>query len=623
MGEVSADSDTTDGVSGSHSGLNLFQGFSCHEESREASLNWRRILVLRKTASIILAGAVRSAVFDDPARPGGTAPHEVSSAHSAEALGSCRAICSGRMVSGNSSGSRLVVGSRAVAARGVSGAGVPSARLVVRRLGRGLGGSSRRGSYFRPLGSGGGRIVNQRQRAPGDRESSPVVRSSALRFIRGDLRRQLHGHCIPQEPGRHTFSSSQLHSAEDSPLGEVSSGCVISSVHHGEAQRAGGFLVSPESGPGLRMDSEAAGLSGSVQEVAGLNRPVCHLSKSSLFHIFFTLPRSERAGNRCASSELEWVAGVCLSSLVSNSSGAEEAPVILWGSADHHSTLLASEAVVSRSTGSGSGRACGSSSVQRSSASAPLPLPPSGGVQAVASCLETIQRFTRARGFSKCVAQQVSLARRPSSRAGYQAKWLVFRRWCRSEGHSISRPSLTKIADFLLWLRRSRRLSVSAVMGYRSMLSAVFKSVLPEISTSILHDLLRSFQVEAPVREVHPPSWDLPKVLTFLRSSPFEPLSAASLCDITHKTLFLIALATAKRVGELQALSRLVSFSSSAAGLSYVPEFVAKTETATRPLPRSFEVKSLGDFAAGLPEELLLCPVRSLCLYGEDVAICD
>ena len=48
----------------------LFQGFSCPKESREASLNWRRILVLRKAASIILAGAIRSTVFDDPARSG-------------------------------------------------------------------------------------------------------------------------------------------------------------------------------------------------------------------------------------------------------------------------------------------------------------------------------------------------------------------------------------------------------------------------------------------------------------------------------------------------------------------------------------------------------------------------
>ena len=68
-------------------------------------------------------------------------------------------------------------------------------------------------------------------------------------------------------------------------------------------------------------------------------------------------------------------------------------------------------------------------------------------------------------------------------------------------------------------------------------------------------------------------------------------------------------------MGEILALSHRVSFSSSAAGLSYVPEFVAKTESALRPLPRSFEVPSLGDFAAGMPEDLLLCPVRALSTY--------
>ena len=64
------------------------------------------------------------------------------------------------------------------------------------------------------------------------------------------------------------------------------------------------------------------------------------------------------------------------------------------------------------------------------------------------------------------------------------------------------------------------------------------------------------------------------------------------------------------------ALSRMVSFfSSTSAGLSYVPEFLAKTETAVHPLPHSFSVQSLQDFVAGLQEELLLCPVRSLREY--------
>ena len=49
--------------------------------------------------------------------------------------------------------------------------------------------------------------------------------------------------------------------------------------------------------------------------------------------------------------------------------------------------------------------------------------------------------------------------------------------------------------------------------------------------------------------------------------------------------------------------------------LSYVPQFVAKSESLTRSIPRSFLVMSLSDFAAGLDEDLLLCPVWALLIY--------
>ena len=76
-----------------------------------------------------------------------------------------------------------------------------------------------------------------------------------------------------------------------------------------------------------------------------------------------------------------------------------------------------------------------------------------------------------------------------------------------------------------------------------------------------------------------------------------------------------MSLATARRVGELQAVSRDVSFSGSDAFLSYLPEFRAKTESAVNPLPRSFCVHSLDGFVGDLPDELLLCPVRALRVY--------
>ena len=174
--------------------------------------------------------------------------------------------------------------------------------------------------------------------------------------------------------------------------------------------------------------------------------------------------------------------------------------------------------------------------------------------------MERLQRFAKSQGFSSRVAKQVGLARRPSSRAGYQSKWMIYRCWCHSECHSISRPSLPKIADFLFWLRLSRKLSVSAILSYRTMLAAVFRFKLPEISTSpILQDLLRSFKVEVPIRADRPPPWDLEVVLRYLRSSTFEPLSSVPLRSLTKEALFLIALTTAKRVSELQALSKHVS----------------------------------------------------------------
>ena len=182
--------------------------------------------------------------------------------------------------------------------------------------------------------------------------------------------------------------------------------------------------------------------------------------------------------------------------------------------------------------------------------------------------------------------------------------------------HSVSRPSVSKVADFLLYLRRSLSLSYSSIASYCSMLRGVFRFILPELSSHfVLHDLLRSFCLERPPLSSHVPPWDLLLVLRFLHGPPLEPLSSCSLRDLTQKVLFLVSLATARRVGELQAVSRDVSFSGSDLYLSYLPEFRAKTESSANPLPRSFCVRSLSDFVSDLPDELLLCPVRALQVY--------
>ena len=109
-------------------------------------------------------------------------------------------------------------------------------------------------------------------------------------------------------------------------------------------------------------------------------------------------------------------------------------------------------------------------------------------------------------------SKQLRIARRSSSRAVCQAKWLVYRSWCRNENLHISSHS-SQITVFLLWLRRVRMFYVSAVIGYSSMLSSVFRFKLPGISSSPVLQDLRFFQVNTPSRVFQPPFWDLDKVL--------------------------------------------------------------------------------------------------------------
>ena len=230
-----------------------------------------------------------------------------------------------------------------------------------------------------------------------------------------------------------------------------------------------------------------------------------------------------------------------------------------------------------------------------------------------ADCVSFVKRSARHFGFSKAVARQLTHCRRRSTRMNYQVKWTVYRFWCRRHGHSVSLPTIAKVVDFILYLRRSLSLSYSSIASYRSMLSCVFRFVLPELSSHfVLHDLLRSFRLEWPLSSSHVPPWDLLSVLRFLRGSPFKPLTSCSLRDLTRKVVFLVSLATAHRVVELQAVSSSVAFSGEDMYLSYFPEFRTKTESSANPLPRSFCVSSLRGFVGDLPDELLLCPVRAL-----------
>ena len=383
-------------------------------------------------------------------------------------------------------------------------------------------------------------------------------------------------------------------------------------VHPGSSQHKSGPPQSAKPGNRIRVDTTPGGGPGSSPPVAGDHRPVCNLADGQAPSVLCPSGGTQGNGGRCIPPTLGQPACIRLPSNSHHKESSSQTENLSPLRSNTDRTLLASKGVVSRSSGAPVRHSNRATQTSRSAATTAFPSVSRKSPNASSDCVATLKLFARQAGFSRAVADQLALSRRTSTRLNYQARWGKFRKWCKDFHHRSSKPTIPKIAEFLTFLFKTEKAAVSTIKGYRSMLSSVYKFCLPEISTSpILKDLTRSFKISAP-RPVHwSPSWDLDKVLEYLSGPPFEPLANASFRNKTRKTLFLLAMATAKRVGELQALSFSVSHRGDDLVLHYDPFFLAKTESVSNPLPRSVIVQSLEDFVGDLPERIL-CPVRAV-----------
>ena len=282
---------------------------------------------------------------------------------------------------------------RTARVRNLSRAGVSPARLVVRRVRCRLGVASRRGSSFRPLVSRGAAQLHQPSGAVSDflalRHFLPLVQNSTV-AVYADNTTAL---AYLRNQGGHQVCGLEPDSSGPPSLGRAPFNLSSASIYHGSQQRVGRLSFSSTSGSGFRVDPEL-----SVFQQLRRKWPVSiDLFATSLNHrclpLFFSVPRSQCSWDGCASPTMGWVAGVCLSSICSYSCDSEKAPLVLWGPADNHSSLLAPEAVVSGAFGACSERSSGSASGQGSFEPVSCAPSTSGAVKASSSCLETIQRF--------------------------------------------------------------------------------------------------------------------------------------------------------------------------------------------------------------------------------------
>ena len=167
-------------------------------------------------------------------------------------------------------------------------------------------------------------------------------------------------------------------------------------------------------------------------------------------------------------------------------------------------------------------------------------------------------------------------------------------------------------------------MSVSAVKGYRAALNSVFAVKGMDLADSRpISMLIRSFSKSVRPEELHPPAWDITLVLQSLTRVLYEQLRTSGERFLAQKTLFLLALASAKRVGELHALSHRISHSRGwgKESVTFVAGFVAKTQDPPSAAPQfeGFTVPALPNSSTN-SNGRLLCHVQAVRCYLDHTA---
>ncbi len=179
---------------------------------------------------------------------------------------------------------------------------------------------------------------------------------------------------------------------------------------------------------------------------------------------------------------------------------------------------------------------------------------PPGDVEAVSVAPEGARLI--ASSLSTEVVETILQSRAPSTRKLYTLKWKLFTSWCRDRQLDPVNCPVGTVLEFLQ-ARLSAGLTHSTLKVYVAAISA-YHAYLGGQSVG-RHPLVTRFlrgalRLRPPVRSRIPP-WDLAVVLNALCRPPFEPIEEITDRHLTLKTVFLLAISSLKRVGDLQALS--------------------------------------------------------------------
>ncbi|XP_032363907.1 uncharacterized protein LOC116677742 [Etheostoma spectabile] len=440
--------------------------------------------------------------------------------------------------------------------------------------------------------------------------------------------RQFHSGRIHQPPGRHSLTAATHVSSQGDFVEQCETAVSPSNTRAGRFKQRGRSPVTGESSV-RRVDSPPTSGGTSLAEIRSSSRRSLRLAgKHTVSNVLLSVRRKCTAGCGRSSSPVAKRAALCISppqSHLSHSGEGERAGPIV----NPDSAAVAIQALVGGDNTAPGGRAMASPHTQRP----PLPsgrgnLPPPPGPRSALGLAR--ERWNlNASGLSEQVIDTIQSARAASTRSLYSGKWRVFEEWCERRDTIPFQCSVVDLLCFLQYLMDEGR-AFSTIKVYLAAVSACHVGFgdKPAGQHPLVCRFMKGARRKLPVSRPLVPLWDLSVVLDALSHHPFEPMEAVGMKFVSLKTALLLALTTAKRVSDLQALSVQQTCLQFAPGLSRVclrpnPAFVPKVVESAYRCP-SVELRAFHPPPFCSEEERrlhMLCPVRALHMYVSRTAV--
>ncbi len=356
-----------------------------------------------------------------------------------------------------------------------------------------------------------------------------------------------------QSSGRHQIIAFPPGVQEASVLGPSKTRLNQGNLHTGSSEPGCQSPLSNRASPRGMALASRGGRSDMGQVWESSYRSVCIRRDNSLQDVVCDEQPRWTFGSGCTVSRVAGRIVICFSPLAINSSCAQACGTgALQGRID--CTKMANETLVSASFTSSTRPSLAVTNQSRPSHSG------GGSDLAPESSHVTTLGLASAQSIShkleEAVAKTINNAKAPSTWENYSSRWRVFSKWCQDRNIDPAGCGLEFILCFLQSLLDSGR-KVNTVRVYVAAISH-FHNVVEGLSTgkhALVSQFLKGARRLHPERKLRSPSWDLPLVLQSLTEAPFEPLAQADLRSLSWKTVFLLAISSAKRVSELHALS--------------------------------------------------------------------